>query len=280
MLARIFSTIVLWTLTITVIVYARALGWTAIVGLLSAAALWESCQIMRKMGFNPMCKAAQTINAVVFVCVYAFPYIGVSSFSSGAMAFAASIAILSLSIVRNPFNEFAGKSFFPTLAALVCIPFMLQWYAVLGVQLQTAQSPFTGIILAVWILSAAKFSDVGAYVVGCAFGRHKMAPSISPQKSWEGAVSGIISSAVISAAIAWGFADILPVSFNPVSAAIGGSIIGAIGIVSDLLESVFKRRAEVKDSGAVIPGIGGALDLADSLILSAPAGVIILAVIL
>lgn len=280
MLARIFSTIVLWTLTITVIVYTRALGWTVIVGLLSAAALWESCQIMRKMGFKPMCKAAQIINAAVFVCVYAFPYIGVSSFSSGAMAFAASIAILSLSIVKNPFNEFAGKSFFPTLAALVCIPFMLQWYAVLGVQLQTSQSPFTGIVLAVWILSAAKFSDVGAYVVGCAFGRHKMAPTISPQKSWEGAVSGIISSAIISAAIAWGFADILPKAFNPVSAAIGGSIIGAIGIVSDLLESVFKRRAEVKDSGAVIPGIGGALDLADSLILSAPAGIIILAVIL
>lgn len=280
MLARIFSTLVLWTLTILVIVYGQSVGWAAILAFLSAAALYESCTILKHMGMKPMCGAVQVANLFIFTCVLLFPLIGVSAFSAGSMAFALCIAALSMTLVKQPFDDFAKKTLFPTMALLVCMPFMLQWYAVLGVQLATPASPYTGIVLAVWILCAAKFSDVGAYMLGCAFGRHKMAPSISPNKSWEGVAGGLFSSAAISAAIAWGFADILPVSFNPISAAIGGAVIGAVGIVSDLLESVFKRRGGVKDSGAMIPGIGGALDLADSLILSAPIGIIILAIIL
>ena len=67
---------------------------------------------------------------------------------------------------------------------------MLQWLVVLGFA-DFGLSKYTGVILSIWILAAAKFSDVGAYVLGSAFGRHKMAPSISPKKTWEGAVGGL-----------------------------------------------------------------------------------------
>lgn len=136
-----------------------------------------------------------------------------------------------------------------------------------------------GVVLAIWVLAAAKFSDVGAYVMGSAFGRHKMAPSISPKKTWEGAAGGLFSSAAVSGG------DSVRIFGNPAAAihAAGrrarGAAIGAVAIVSDLLESVFKRAAGVKDSGAAIPGIGGALDLADSVLLSAPAGAFLLAAI-
>ena len=156
---------------------------------------------------------------------------------------------------------------------------MLQWLVVLGFA-DFGLSKYTGVILSIWILAAAKFSDVGAYVLGSAFGRHKMAPSISPKKTWEGAVGGLFSSAAVSAAIACGFADSLPAQFTPPIAAVAGILIGVVAILSDLLESVFKRVSGVKDSGSLNPGIGGALDLADSLLLSAQLGIVLLIFIL
>ena len=102
-------------------------------------------------------------------------------------------------------------------------------------------------------------------------GKHKMAPTLSPNKTWEGAIGGVLVS-VIGAYLVGLLGNQLDLGFKfslPTIAllAIPLSIIGQIG---DLLESAFKRQANVKDSGQGIPGIGGALDLVDSLILAAP----------
>lgn len=279
MFARIFSTLVLWTITVLAIVYLKSLGWTAIICALSAGALYEACKILDGMGASTLLKTAQVLNICIFTAAWGLSFFGVLPLAGGAIASSICCGILAVSILRKPFGDYAQKSVFPTILALTAISFPLQWLVILGVDLRSDASEYTGIVLAVWILAAAKFSDVGAYVLGAAFGRHKMAESISPKKTIEGAVGGILSSAAVSIIFACGFSHILPPQFTPIAAAASGAIIGSAAIISDLMESVFKRSAKVKDSGNCIPGIGGALDLADSLLLSAPIGTLIISII-
>jgi phosphatidate cytidylyltransferase len=98
-----------------------------------------------------------------------------------------------------------------------------------------------------------------------------MTPVISPKKTWEGVIGGVIASALISALFAWLFARWLPAGFTPLFAALVALPLAMLGVVGDLVESIIKRRADIKDSGNLAPGIGGMFDITDSLILAAPA---------
>jgi phosphatidate cytidylyltransferase len=124
----------------------------------------------------------------------------------------------------------------------------------------------------VWLVATAKFCDVGALLTGMAIGRHKMSPVISPKKTWEGAVGGVLISMVVAAFIAWLARNQFPAHMTPVVAACMAAPLAVLGIVADLVESVLKRTANMKDSGAAIPGLGGFFDMSDSLILVAPVG--------
>jgi phosphatidate cytidylyltransferase len=126
------------------------------------------------------------------------------------------------------------------------------------------------LLLCLWLIAVAKFCDVGALLTGLAIGKHKMAPVISPKKTWEGAIGGVLTSMGVGALGAWLARTQFPAGFTPLRGALIAAPVAAVGIVSDLVESVIKRRAASKDSGNVIPGIGGMFDLSDSLLLTAP----------
>ncbi len=116
------------------------------------------------------------------------------------------------------------------------------------------------VFILVWV------SDTAAYYVGRAFGKRKLAPQISPNKTWEGAIGGSVGS--IAAAVIMGF-TVLP--FLPVEHCVALAIIcGSIGQLGDLAESRIKRLVGVKDSGSIIPGHGGVLDRFDALTVVAP----------
>ncbi|MGH1358360.1 MAG: phosphatidate cytidylyltransferase [Burkholderiaceae bacterium] len=126
--------------------------------------------------------------------------------------------------------------------------------------------PLIAAMAIVWI------ADIGAYFCGKAFGRRKLAPAISPGKSWEGAIGGVFLVVVISlvAAAAPALNQTLPARLvevtGPLLAILVLAALGALSIVGDLFESVLKRRAGVKDSGNSLPGHGGVLDRIDALI--------------
>jgi phosphatidate cytidylyltransferase len=120
-----------------------------------------------------------------------------------------------------------------------------------------------------YFILVTKLSDTGAYVVGSLFGKHKMIPRISPGKTWEGFAGALIISALASLAYAH-FARAHLAGMTMLHALVLGVTLGAAAVVGDLIESLFKREAGVKDSGRYFPGIGGILDLVDSLLFNAP----------
>jgi phosphatidate cytidylyltransferase len=184
-----------------------------------------------------------------------------------------------VSLLRNPGETPALLRRFPTLYGFAYLPFMLSSLIAIARMkdghLLTAKS--VGLYYVVWVFVATKFTDVGGLVFGVPFGRHKIAPTISPAKSWEGCLGGLVTSAAASALFAWLLRDALGIAFMvPWKAAVLALPIAILSIPSDLVESVFKRQAGAKDSGATIPGIGGALDLIDSMVLTSPAALILL----
>ena len=109
-------------------------------------------------------------------------------------------------------------------------------------------------------------SDSGAYFAGRAFGKHKLAPAISPGKTVEGLFGGLIAAAAIAALCTWLFFPELPYKFS-IPLAI---VMAAVGVVGDLAESAMKRGSKAKDAAKILPGHGGLLDRMDSLLFNAP----------
>jgi phosphatidate cytidylyltransferase len=127
-----------------------------------------------------------------------------------------------------------------------------------------------------WVMAGAvltvKASDIGAYAAGMSFGRHKMIPWLSPAKSWEGLAGGIALAAAVGGAMAW-WSSGLPDPRDQVPVALGamtGALLGIVGPFGDLVESLLKRGAGVKDSGSVLPGMGGVFDVLDSPLMAGP----------
>jgi len=137
-----------------------------------------------------------------------------------------------------------------------------------------------GILLLILFLVAVKFTDIGAYFTGSAIGRHKMIPWLSPGKSWEGLAGGLIVAAGVSAAAAGLLGELgLDVRLSVGAAAVFGAVVGLAGQFGDLCESLLKRSADSKDSGALVPQFGGVLDIIDSPLLAAPVAIVMLAVL-
>lgn len=116
------------------------------------------------------------------------------------------------------------------------------------------------LLLVVWL------GDAGAYYVGKQFGRHKLAPRISPKKTIEGGIGGIVVAIITAVVIHFTFFPQFPL----VHAIIAGAVLSIAGVIGDLAESMWKRSAAVKDSGTLIPGHGGFLDRFDSIFYTAP----------
>ncbi len=267
---RIFSTVSLWLIIFATIYFFQARGGIVLAVLVGTLTQRELYQMVRRMGGAPFDRLGLLFGAAIMLSPLA---IARCPLVTPEAILAISAVVFAIRIVgeRNPENRVESLAW--TLFGLLYVPFMLQF--LVRTLLITGPHANTGLVLALWLIAVSKFCDVGALLAGMAFGKHKMAPVISPKKTWEGAIGGILTSAALGAGIAWFCRDYLPVSFTPLLAAGVAVLIAPLAIVSDLVESVIKRRANTKDSGATIPGIGGMFDLSDSLILTAPVGFLV-----
>jgi phosphatidate cytidylyltransferase len=132
----------------------------------------------------------------------------------------------------------------------------------------------TGMMHLVALLAITKFADTGAYFAGKSFGKTKLVPAISPGKTVEGLVGGVLLSIVVSYVLLRGLLPLLGVTAGEslLGPAILGCLLTLVGLVGDLLESMVKRTVGAKDSGVLLPGLGGVWDVTDSLLPTAIVG--------
>lgn len=152
----------------------------------------------------------------------------------------------------------------PQLALLCGVPVLVPAFLALA-HLQASEGAFaSGPAIVLWLIGMVCAADIGAYFVGRRFGRTKLSPRVSPGKTWEGAVGGAIAVALV----AWCGALYFHL---PLLHAVGfGCLLSVFSVIGDLTESMFKRAAGLKDSGALLPGHGGLLDRIDSVTAAAP----------
>jgi len=169
------------------------------------------------------------------------------------------LALVSLFILqfKRPDNSQAIVGISTTLFGIVYISFFFSFLIKIR-YLPQGQ----GYLIAILLIT--KSSDIGAYLIGSKFGKHKLIPRISPNKSVEGSLGGLVFSSA-TAVVGRAF-----LGFSYVHAALLGLALGILAELGDLSESLIKRDCKVKDSGILFPGMGGVLDLIDSLLFTAP----------
>jgi phosphatidate cytidylyltransferase len=262
--SRIISTLLLWAAVAGCVIFLGSTGAVWLISLIAVLTLWEFFKLIRRLGIEPFDRVGLVAGAALCLAPLYLEPIGIDHGS--LLAFTAVVFAVRI------LGERRGNQRLDTLAwtlfGIVYIPFMLSF--LVRIALIASPTDMTGLLLTVWTIAVAKFCDVGALITGLAIGRHKMAPEISPKKTWEGAVGGILTSAGVGAGLSVLFSDHVPAAFTPLVAAIIALPIAGLGIISDLVESIIKRHADAKDTGATIPGIGGFFDLSDSLILTSP----------
>jgi len=161
-------------------------------------------------------------------------------------------------------NTLGIQAISTTLFGLMYVPWLLNF-----IQKINFFPGVEGKYFLLYFILITKFSDMGAYIVGSLIGRHKMIPRISPGKTWEGFGGAIVVSTGASLVFVH-FLDDHMAGMNWVHAVVLGVILSSTAVIGDLIESLFKREAGAKDSGNILPGIGGILDLLDSLLFNAP----------
>ncbi len=160
---------------------------------------------------------------------------------------------------KRPFHNIAY-----TLLGVFYIAIPLSLFNLITFKAETLQHSYSHeILLCYFILIWA--NDTGAYLFGVSIGRHKIFPRISPKKSWEGFVGGLIFTTIVAWIISLNYSNITFAHWIAI-----GLLSAIIGVFGDLIESMFKRSIDVKDSGKFLPGHGGVLDRFDAVFLSAP----------
>jgi phosphatidate cytidylyltransferase len=260
---RVITAIVLLAVLLPVLYLNNFPAFAVVATMFFGAAIWECFRL-----FNPGTAQRALVVAVVWTAVFAYGFL-VSDQRNQKFWYAISVLIWvlrfapSLRIGLPPLSS-GGNTLLSITYAIAIVGCFVAIIALFN------HSPvyLLSVMALVWI------ADIGAYFSGKAFGKHKLAPSISPGKSWEGAIGGCVAVIVLaSASVLFGGAALADTFAAHVAAKLGWAallvilvLIVAASVVGDLFESQLKRRAGLKDSSNLLPGHGGVLDRIDALI--------------
>jgi len=284
MILRTIATIILWGLLGGIVYGLKEPGAMWILNLCATLTLFEVYTILGRIGYAANRITGLITGACMIPIAFYFPGAGIDALAVGALFSSAACVVF-----PKDQRGLYVKRLLPTFFGLLFVTFLLHYFVRILRETESAVQPDMigfGLFFCLWIVFVAKFSDIGALLVGKTIGRTKMAPSISPGKTVEGLLGGLGASAGIGALLPWlaqGHLSYLfefgTIVFTPSQGALWGLVMGVVSVIGDLIASVLKRLAGMKDSGGAIPGIGGLLDLTDSLILSAPTGYFIILLI-
>lgn len=233
----------------------------------SVLASRELAQILKEKGVQASKRIMTTasITGLLVSCIVPMEWDGPTAVAAVSSA---SVCILLLSLLfhsRHRTVEGAVAAAGGTLLSFVYLGLMF------GFVLAIRREHSVWVLL--WVILVTKASDIGAFATGKLIGRHKLILWLSPGKTWEGLIGGVAFAALVGAAGLWALTKIpsLGEEVPPLwTGLFAGMVFGLTGVVGDLIASLFKRDAGLKDSSSVLPGFGGVLDVLDSALLVAP----------
>jgi phosphatidate cytidylyltransferase len=272
-LRRFGSTVVLWSVALGIILSGYELGFQALIGSLGLLGLWEYYDMLDHKKL-PNFRVIGMICGVIFNLGSFYYFSNVGPVHSYDFEVATLLFFLLIVFARQMFERTRDFAPLQTMADTLFGLFYVIWLfgfitKIVYIIPRDASHHLTGQFYVLFLILVTKFSDMGAYLTGSVFGKHLMVPHISPKKTWE----GFFGALVFSTGGACGMVALMHsrLSYlNQIDAVALGLILGLAAIIGDLGESIIKRSCDVKDSGHLLPGIGGALDLIDSLLFTAP----------
>lgn len=269
LLQRVGSAVALLPLLVG-LVYWNVWSTALLVMLVTVVCLLELYRLFRQTGYRP--RMLLGILSGVLLCGAALFQGSVPVDLTGTVVGGSVLLALLTEVLRRD-REGSLNAWALTFAGAYYIGGLLSYYILLR-RLETPLNPAWLASLhippgAAWVymvMAITWLQDTAAFFVGRSFGRHRMAPYLSPKKTWEGAIGGFLAS-VLAALLAVPLLG-LPLGYG--EAVLIGAAGGVFGPIGDLAESLIKRQLGVKDAGNLIPGHGGILDRADSILFTAP----------
>jgi len=268
---RLSSTLALWGLVTAAIVMGQAwlffilLGFLGMAGVLEYARMDATLPRVWRTGFIALSAAFM---GGTFALCYRSPQDWSPLVDLAFIALAGMAAFLP-ALFRPLEGRATLWAIVYTIAGFIYVPWMWSFMTRLLFMNGATDGVVRNVPLLLFVIAATKFTDCGAYVVGSLFGKHKMIPHVSPGKTWEGVPGAFLGALGAGLAVYYGYGA-QRMGFGAGHAVALSLILGAVCIVGDLAESIVKRCLGVKDSGRMLPGIGGALDLIDSLLWTGP----------
>lgn len=259
---RVVTACVLLVLLSTMLFLAPPIVWSVFVLFVVGVAAYEWAGCLKLKGVNSFMLAGASSLCVGVLC-----FLAGADLITWRASWAISIVFWSL-VAPVKFTLWArGAREFPN-SRLVEILFCLAVLAAAGTSLIYLHSVDKALL--VLLLAIAWVADSFAYFGGRAFGRHKLAPSISPGKTWEGFFTGLLGCGLYAFFVFSPYVEKIHIEVSMLTVVVGVLFFGIVTVVGDLFESLIKRRAGIKDSGKILPGHGGVLDRVDSLLALLP----------
>ena len=257
MLTRILAAMLLVPVLVVVLLFAPVSVAAVFVGLMAVVASYE---MLHRTGLVKS-TLLNIVSAVMAFLVCLWSYFG-CSYPVALLGIFLYVVVLFGDMMLSGLQRKASEVMVCLLTGLV-FPFML------SALIRILRMP-AGRYLVVIPFVMAFLSDTGAYFVGVFFGKHKMAPVISPKKSWEGFFGGIVTAILGMVLYSWILGRFFSIDVNYYLALVYGLVGSLAGVFGDLSMSVIKRQTGIKDYGNLIPGHGGILDRFDSVMMTAP----------
>jgi len=276
--ARLFSTLLLWAGVMAVFMSGNIWAFAGLMVFLGCAASWEYFSMTKNSDYPIQFRWGVIVSIGYLVTVgYLLASEGhhalltLAKFDGAVIAF---VAITTFTLqLRNPLvSQRSLNAVATTVIGFIYISFMFSFMArLMFVSSDITASAVPGSWLILWLIAVTKFTDMGAYITGSLIGKNKMIPHISPGKTWEGFFGALVWAQLAGCGLYALLGDQLGILGSWSHVIILGILLALLAVVGDLAESIIKRCFESKDSGKTLPGIGGALDLIDSLCFTAPA---------
>lgn len=276
-LRRAGSTLSLWVLVAGVFLSRSGPAYLGLIALLALIGVAEYFKMLHKAGIVGFRNWILATSFVYCAGFFAFQGNPPAVFDMGALfVVTAGTFILQL---RHPIQgNTTVTSIATSVLGFVYIPFLLHFLARVvflpapdAGTLPNGSVSDQGAFLLLWIVAVTKFTDMGAYLTGTLIGRHKMIPHVSPGKTWEGFAGALLFSQLAACGLFALVPGPLAIFGNYGHVCTLALLLALLAVVGDLAESVIKRALDAKDSGRMLPGIGGSLDLIDSICFTAPA---------